>query len=137
MSWPHKEDGTIDWDTVFDDPDIGLASLVDRAHSTQALGQCAHLIVHSLFIREEDVAYRHAFSRMIDELIQSNEETHDGPRMHDLVLKLIHEIKENRVKHAQTYLDAGGDKIDDTKRRTPYDPTEALKVLSKIKANSI
>lgn len=133
MSWPHKDDGTIDWDTVFDDPDIGLVSFVGRAQSPKALGQCAHVIVHSLFIREEDVAHRKAFDHMIDELIQSTEEAHDLPRMHDLVLKLIHEIKSNRVKHAQRYIEEGvtegGQDGGEACRRADHDPTEALKLL--------
>lgn len=137
MSWPHKEDGTIDWDIVFDDPNIGLESLVGRAHSPSALSQCAHVIVHSLFIRKEDAVYRQAFNHMIDELIQSGEKTQDGPRMHDLVLKLVHEIKANRVKHAQRYLEenaakaaaATADGEGAQSRRAEHDPTDALRIL--------
>jgi hypothetical protein len=137
MSWPHKEDGTIDWNTVFDDPNVGLESLVGRAHSPEALSQCAHVIVHSLFIREEDAVYRKAFNHMIDELIQSTDKTHDSPRMHDLVLKLIHEIKANRIKHAQRYLDEGSAKGGNggrtgegaESRRAEHDPTDALRIL--------
>lgn len=129
MSWPHKDDGTIDWDVVFDDPDIGLVPYVERAQSLEALGLCAHIIVHSLFIREQDAAHRDAFNHMIDELIQ-NTDPADEQRAHDLVLKLVHEIKANRVKHAQNYLDAGSpDQDDDASRRGEHDPTDALKTL--------
>lgn len=126
MSWPHKEDGTIDWDVVFDDPDIGLVPYVERAQSLEALGLCAHIIVHSLFIREQDRVHRDAFNHMIDELIQSTEPA-DEQRTHDLVLTLVHDIKANRVKHAQNYLDADID--DAVSRRAEHDPTEVLKAL--------
>ena len=131
MSWPHKADGTIDWDIVFDDPDIGLVPYVQRAQSLEALGLCAHIIVHSLFIREQDAVHRAAFNHIIDELIESTGPD-DEHRAHDLILKLILEIKANRVKHAQNYLNAGSPDPDaDTTRRTEHDPTEALQSLER------
>lgn len=132
MSWPHKGDGTIDWDTVFDDPEIGLVPYMERAKTPEAMNLCAHIIVHSLFIREQDEPYRKAFNAMIDELIQSTEAS-DGQRAHDLIMKLVREIKANRVKHAQRYLDAGEPDHDpehsDETRRTEHDPTDALQAL--------
>lgn len=131
MSWPHKDDGTVDWETVFEDPEVGLATYVGRAHSPKALGQCAHVIVQSLFIREHDGDYRNAFNHMIDELIESSDVADDPPRAHDLVLKLVREFKANRIKHAERYIENGAAPRgeDEQCRRTEHDPTEALKAL--------
>ena len=130
MSWPHKDDGTVDWDTVFNDPDIGLCTYVKRAHTLVALGQCAHVIVQSLFIRDEDGPYREAFNTMVDEIISSAEEK-DAEHARDMLLKLIGEIKANRVKHAQRYLDEGGLEGDE-RRGENIDHTEAIQALKEM-----
>lgn len=130
MSWPHKEDGTVDWDTVFEDPDIGLITYVERAKSLVALGQCAHVIVQSLFIRAEDGPYRDAFNKMVDEIISSSAEQ-DAEHARETLLKLIREIKANRAKHARHYLETGGPEGDE-RRGEAIDHTEALQALDEM-----
>ncbi|HEY9163042.1 MAG TPA: hypothetical protein VIN57_00425, partial [Magnetovibrio sp.] len=73
MGWPHKDDGTVDWESVFEDPDIGLIGYMERAHTVPALAQCAHVIVQSLFIRTQDEACRKAFNIAIDELVRTGD----------------------------------------------------------------
>lgn len=129
MSWPHKDDGTVDWDTVFDDPDIGLTHFVARAKTVAALGQCAHVIVQSLFIRDEDGPHRNAFNVMVDEIIASVEDK-DTEHARDVMIKLIGEIKSNRVRHAQHYLDNASEQ--DERRGEGIDHTEALQALKEM-----
>ena len=76
MSWPRQDNGTVDWEAVFEDPDIGLKAYLKGAKTIMAIGQCAHVIVQSLFTREGDLAYRIAFIAAIDEVIkQYNDKT--------------------------------------------------------------
>ena len=131
MSWPHKEDGTVDWDTVFEDPDIGLITYVEGARSLTALGQCAHVIVQSLFIRDQDGPYRDAFNTMVDEIIASADDK-DTDHARETLLKLLREIKANRVKHAQNYLDTGGPEDSEERRAQDVDHTEALQALKEM-----
>ncbi len=128
MSWPHKEDGTVDWNTVFEDEDVGLEGFIHRAQTAHALGQCAHVIVQSLFIRDQDTKHRDAFNHMIDELIEDCGDD-EIDRLRDLMLKLVHGIKDNRIKHAATYLENGGTAEGEHYDRADHDPTEVLEAL--------
>jgi hypothetical protein len=89
-----------------------------------ALAQCAHVIVQSLFIRAQDETSRKAFNIAIDELMRTSEGLHARNR----ILLLLREIKGNRLKYAQHFLD--DDDLDDERRRNEHDPVTALKSLS-------
>ena len=123
MSWPHREDGTVDWEAVFEDETTGLIHFVTATQSNEALARCAHVIVNSLFIREQDPPFRDAFTAAIDELLQSGDE-----QAREKLLKLIGEIKRNRVDRVERYLENGASNSDE-RRLDEEDPTEALKVL--------
>lgn len=90
-----------------------------------AIGQCAHVIVQSLFMREGDMAYRIAFSGAIDEVIRSAKSEQQA---RDRLLRLADEIKDNRMLYASDFL--GRDGTDEDNKRNPHDPTDALKALS-------
>lgn len=123
MSWPHQDDGTVDWETVFEDEDVGLITFIERAKTTEALSQCAHVIIQSLFTRDEDSPYRDAFNAVIDELATSeNEESRNK------ILRVLREIKANRMARAGAFLDqkAKGDE----RRHAEDNPTAPLEGLS-------
>ena len=125
MGWPRQDNGTVDWESVFEDPDIGLKAYLKGAKTVMAIGQCAHVIVQSLFIREGDLAYRIAFSAAIDEVIHgAKSEQQARDRLH----RLASEIKENRILYAADFL--GRDDAGDDNKRNAADPTDALKVLA-------
>ncbi|MEG3617339.1 hypothetical protein V5T82_02620 [Magnetovibrio sp. PR-2] len=123
MSWPHREDGTVDWETVFEDETTGLIHFVTSTRSTEALARCAHVIVNSLFIREEDPPYREKFSAAIDELLQSGNEN-----AREKLMDVIQKIKQNRIERVERYLEAGAP-TPEQRRLEDEDPTDALKVL--------
>ena len=123
MSWPHREDGTVDWEAVFEDEETGLIQFVTSTRSDEALARCAHVIVNSLFIREQDPPYRQAFDAAIDELLQSGDE-----QAREKLLRLIQEIKRNRIERVERYLENGATKPDE-RRLDEDDPTEALQIL--------
>lgn len=126
MSWPHQDDGTVDWETVFEDEDTGLTKFAERARTTAALARCAHIIVQSLFIRDEDPPFRDAYNAAIDELVETGDP--DDNQNRDKILKLIHEIKLNRIERAGVYIENGG--ADGDERRLPEDtPLKPLDTL--------
>jgi len=122
MSWPHRDDGTVDWETVFEDEDIGLIAFIERAKTTQALEQCAHVIIQSLFIRDQDAPYRAAFDKAIDELAASNDD-----HTRDKILRLMREIKANRIERVKRYLEKGDH--DEDRRNAKDVPTAPLQTL--------
>ncbi len=124
MSWPRQDNGTVDWEAVFEDPDIGLKAYLKGAKTIMAIGQCAHVIVQSLFTREGDLAYRIAFSAAIDEVIHSAKSEQQA---RDRLDRLATEIKENRILYAADFL--GRDDAPEDNKRSAHDPTEVLKVL--------
>ena len=126
MSWPRQDNGTVDWASVFEDTYIGLYQYLKSAKSLVAVGQCAHVIVQSLFIREGDMAYRMSFNAAIDEVIHSAK-SEDQAR--ERLLRLAAEIKANRMIYAANFI-GRDDTSDDDHHRNEDDPTEALKVLA-------
>lgn len=126
MTWPHQDDGTVDWETVFDDEDTGLTKFAERARTTAALARCAHVIVQSLFIRDDDPPYRDAFNASIDALVA--DEAQDEAHKRDKILHVIHEIKLNRIERAGVYIETGGPE-DDERRHHEDDPTQPLNAL--------
>ncbi len=124
MSWPHREDGTVDWETVFEDEETGLIQFVESTRSPDALARCAHVIVNSLFIRKEDTQYRAAYDAAIDELVQTG-----GDDAREKLLKVIRAIEENRMERVKSYLD-NGSASDEQERRLDEDkPTAPLDTL--------
>jgi len=125
MSWPRQDNGTVDWESVFEDPDIGLVAYLKAAETIPSLGLCAHVLVQSLFIREGDIAYRMSFNAAIDEVIHSSRSEEQA---RERLLRLIVEIKANRIHYASDYL--GRAHSGDEHHRNEDDPTEVLKVLN-------
>lgn len=126
MSWPHQDDGTVDWDTVFDDPDTGLTAFVKSAKTTEALGRCVHVIIQNLFIRDGDPPYRDAFNKAVDELVAGDGEANDE-HVREKILRLIQEIKANRVERVRYFLETppGGEE----RRHVEDNPTAPLETL--------
>ena len=126
MSWPRQDNGTVDWALVFEDTDTGLIPYLKSAKSLVAVGQCAHVIVQSLFIREGDTAYRMSFNAAIDEVIHSAKSEEQA---RERLLRLADEIKANRILYAADF--TGRDDTEDgDHHRNEDDPTEALKALT-------
>jgi len=124
MGWPRQNDGTVDWDSIFEDPDIGLIAYLNAVETATALGQCAHVMVQSLFIRAEDMSHRMTFNAAIDEVIQTSD-TEQQAR--ERLVCLAHEIKANRITYALQFLDR--EKSGEDLRRNTEDPADVLKVL--------
>ncbi|MBL4613942.1 MAG: hypothetical protein JKY27_03590 [Magnetovibrio sp.] len=124
MHWPHQDNGCVDWESVFDDEDTGLTVYAERAKTTQALARCAHMIVQSLFIRDDDPPHRDAYNNAIRELVAS-EDAHTR----DKLLLMIQDIKLDRIKRSGHVLSQGDG--DGERRHEQNDPTKSLKVLRK------
>lgn len=66
---PKLDNGSVDWETVFESPDTGLISLIHQAQSAQALERCTNLVVETLFNRSGDAERRVAFSAVVGDIM--------------------------------------------------------------------
>jgi hypothetical protein len=108
MSWPTFADGTVDWVLVFEDPDTGLIPLIQRADTSEKLISCVHLVVQSLFTRDDDGPIRKAYLNSLDALIQRHEEAHpegggDLTLLRTNISALLRTIKTDRIERARAF----------------------------------
>lgn len=91
-----------DWESIFEDPEHGVISLIIRSRSPDSIRKSIDLIVSMLFARAGDAARRDAFSALLNDIANASDgddETFDTIR-HRLV-KLLRGIKEDRVVRAR------------------------------------
>jgi len=97
MQWPTKPDGTVDWETVFEDENFGIIPLVNIARATPAVRQITTLLVEQLFIRtgdaEERDRYRAALKTIFAEYSSLEETKTDA-------IKFLRSIKADRQMQA-------------------------------------
>ena len=106
MTWPAQADGTVDWVLVFEDSETGLIPLVERADTADKLLACVHVIVQSLFVRDEDKANRRAFLKNLEALIERHNDRHYGDAadlgfLRDNIAILLRSMKTDRIEKAR------------------------------------
>ena len=99
---PQGEWGTIDWDAFFEDGEIGLISLIEKAKSMVGIRKCVDMIIDMLYMRDEDAPHKEALKVRLNALIpappaNSSAETEETKKS---VVRLLREIKEDRVRRA-------------------------------------
>ena len=58
MGWPTFKDGTVDWKSVFNDPETGLIVMINNADTPEKLRACYHATINGLFSRKLDAEIR-------------------------------------------------------------------------------
>jgi hypothetical protein len=127
MSWPTLENGTVDWATVFDDPETGLIAMIDRADTPDKLRACYHVAIHGLFSRELDVEVRNRYLHELDKYFTIKQDERHVTGLKKQIANLFHEIMRIRVERARAYavLKEYGEE-----RRIPNDdPLDLLKTF--------
>ncbi len=106
--WPQTAEGTTDWELVFEDEENGLIPLILTAHSTVILKECTTVIIQQLFIREDDSTNIMKFILKLNEVIPDDQEANTNKdwlkSMRNDVVKLLREIKTDRMKKAEAFL---------------------------------
>ncbi len=134
MKWPTTKDGVVDWDLVFTRPNTGFISMVQQADTPEKLKSCVHVVISSLFTRDDDLKYAKAYLATLDrvfEQIFTNTPAQDPSESLILArtkaINLLTSIQHNRKSRAEEYLKlkASGDE----RRLEADDPMALLTVL--------
>lgn len=131
MDWPTLPDGTVDWATVFEAPETGFIAVIDDADSEEKLRACCEVVIHHLFQRDSDSAYRAEYLHHLDQLFKV---VGDGEFL--LTLKgrirvLLRRMKTERMSRAHAYVrvKTGTATAEDERRLSEDDPLSALSAL--------
>ncbi len=127
MSWPTLENGTVDWETVFEDPDTGLIALVNRADTPAKLRACYHIVIHGLFSRKADDEVRNKYLFELDKYFTIEQDDRHVTGLQKQIRKLLEEIMEARMERARLY--ALRKEYGDDRRIPNDDPMEMLKIF--------
>lgn len=103
FSWPKNPSGTIDWETVFEDPETGLIPLIQQAHSPAALKKSAFVIIKNLYTRKDDPPKVEFFISQLNEMIPDDLPADSLSRVGDAVIDVMRKVKEERIRKAVEY----------------------------------
>jgi hypothetical protein len=103
-AFPQTKDGVTDWERVFENPDDGLIPLISSAPSIEILHQCATLVIHKLFTRDNDKLEVARLTRQLDALINKGRGGEDIGALTQSIIDLLRQIKSDRIRFAREYL---------------------------------
>ncbi|MBT5108480.1 MAG: hypothetical protein HOM25_07350 [Rhodospirillaceae bacterium] len=102
-SWPKTSSGATDWDTVFEDPDNGLISVIAKAETVDALRQSSLIVIRALFTRNKDSLNRIKYTTLINITISGRKASADLGAMKAAIIRLLRQVKNERVRRAKLY----------------------------------
>lgn len=104
--WPQTPDGTIDWETVFEDSETGIIPALSKATTKELLHKSTVVVVQQLFTRKNDAPQVEKFIRELDLILNETEGSEDLPKMQESIISLLRRIKNGRIKKAAEYVAA-------------------------------
>ncbi|MBT4933821.1 MAG: hypothetical protein HOL66_16235 [Rhodospirillaceae bacterium] len=102
--WPKTDDGTTDWETLFEDEEAGLIALVLTSTSPEQLKERAVNIIQAIFTRKPDTKIISKVMVYLNKLIP---EDADGERLATMksgVQQMLRKVKDDRIKKAAAYV---------------------------------
>ena len=102
-TWPKLPSGTIDWETVFEDPAKGLIPLISRAHTANALREMTILVIKKLYARKDDPAEVERFVVQFSEMLPDNTSDLAFPKILEAVISILRQVKDERIRIADEY----------------------------------
>ena len=130
MGWPKNEDGTVDWEFVFTDPETGFIPTIKDAKTIAALESCATVVIENLFNRDGDEEYRQAYNAALSHIFLSLKGDEKIETIRARLVTMLHSIKENRITRALEYRKSMEQNPEaDDRRMAPDDPLAAIDVL--------
>lgn len=116
-SWPKTEDGTIDWEVVFEHPSRGLIPLITHAHGPKALRDGAIAITTMLHRRKTDEDLIKRYRSEIETLIPEGGDAVQLPELAEATIAILRRIKEERVHKAAEFVRLQHEAADATDKR--------------------
>ncbi len=129
MSWPTLDNGTVDWVSVFNDPETGLIAMVNRADTPDKLRACYHITIHGLFSRKSDEEVRNQYLYELDKYFTIKQDDRHITGLQRQIRSLFQEIMRVRVERAR--VSAFLKEKRDDGRIPDDDPLGLLKVFDK------
>jgi len=130
LGWPQNEDGTVDWEFVFTDPETGFIPTIENAKTIAALESCATVVIESLFNREGDEEYRQAYNAALSHIFLSLNGDENMETIRARLVTMLHSIKENRITRVLEYKKSMEQNPEaDDRRMSPDEPLAAIDVL--------
>jgi hypothetical protein len=113
-SWPKLPSGVTDWETVFEDPKIGLIPRISKVRTISALRDSTVLIAKRLCARENDPTHLGEFINEIKVILP--EDLPGTTLMESLasIIQVLRRIKTERIERAEAFLmkDSGAKSFD-------------------------
>ncbi len=125
-TWPKTAAGTIDWEVVFEDPETGLIPLISGAKSAGALRDSALAVIKLLYTKKDDPPEIERFTAELQSLIPDDTPEHFLPRLVEGVTAILRQIKDERIRKAEEYINPEG-VIEAVKKRDARKHTEQAK----------
>lgn len=101
--WPRTADGTIDWESVFEDETYGLIPAIRMAQKSDSLIDCAAVITEALFAREGDEDIRATFTRDLASIAIDNQDAEVNVMLGH-VRTFLRTVKVDRIKRAEDWV---------------------------------
>ncbi|MBL6933140.1 MAG: hypothetical protein ISR45_09345 [Rhodospirillales bacterium] len=95
-----------DWEAIFESPETGFIHLVKQAKTVDGLRECTHLIIRSLFSRDDDMPIRDVYEHALDGMLpKTGIEIQHMDKGVSQIVQLLREIKEYRQTKSQEHAD--------------------------------
>ncbi|MCW8916218.1 MAG: hypothetical protein OQK24_10240 [Magnetovibrio sp.] len=101
-AWPQTEDGTTDWEIVFEDPETGFIQLVAQSPSADILRQTTTVVIEKLFTRRGDEEEVVSLKAQLEAILTSGK---DLDAQQTGVSFLLRQIKDTRIEKARIYVE--------------------------------
>ena len=128
MGWPTFEDGTVDWKSVFNDPETGLIVMVNTADTPEKLRACYHATVNGLFSRKSDAEIREKYLHEVDKYFTIKQDERHMAGLQRQIGMLFEKIMLSRIERARVFLRLKEGR--EERRMAEDDPLQALEVLA-------
>ncbi len=104
--FPLMSDGTVDWNFVFEDPAAGFVPDIQKSETPDALRRKAIHVAQTLHARSGDELRLKKLLSWIENIVPENaDEIADLPKMKNSILKLVRDLKNERVSRADRYVE--------------------------------
>lgn len=101
--WPLTDDETIDWEVLFEKQEIGFIAVVLAAEDPQQLKQQAQSICQAVFNRKRDKNNIKKVAAFLEKVIPEDAPEENLPAMQASIVKMLHGLKDNRIKRVAAY----------------------------------
>lgn len=123
--------GVVDWVTVFQHPEVGFMTNVERADTSEKLHACVHVIVEALFSRDSDEEVRLTFTASIDDLFKHGDSNliSQKVKINLLLSRIMYDREERALKHAEM---KGRQELEGEDQRLELEDDDPLLALSDL-----